>query len=155
MKRNILVLSIVGLVVGIVGLSVFLVGDPTPAQAAPNAAPQRAAAKKATPEFYCVVRVGTEYQIVKKTELEAFKKKLESEYKEKVKAYEEAKAAARKDKRKFEDPRPVLYRVTVLSTFRSEQQAQAHIEKLKAAEEKRKAAAEARKKAAEEAKKKG
>jgi len=135
MNRNLVVLSILGLAVGIVGLSLVLTGI-----AAPDAAAAGAPAKKAPPVHYSVLKVGTEYHAVKKTEVETFKKKLETDYKEKVKAYEEAKKAALKKKQKFTEPKPVLYKAVVLSTFQSEKLAQEDIEKRKAADEKKKAA---------------
>jgi hypothetical protein len=91
----------------------------------------RTAPKKA--EFWAVVQVGDDFQVMKKEDVKSFKKKTSDRYRDEVKAYTRAKAAAAKAKESFKEPRPVLPRVKVLKqSFKSESEANTYRDRMKA-----------------------
>lgn len=65
---------------------------------------------------FCVVQVNLDFEIVRKSELSSFRKKLAAEHKEALKDWEQAKKAARKAKEKFSQPKPRPAKVKVISS---------------------------------------
>jgi colicin import membrane protein len=112
--------------------------------------------KEAPKETWAVVKVGDQMKAMKASEVEATKKKNEADHKAAMAKYEEAKKAAEANKTKFDQPAPVAQVLTVLAKdFKSADEADAQLKKLKAEEDARKKAEEdAKKKKAEEVEKK-
>lgn len=109
--------------------------------------------KKAPTTRYAVVKVGTSYQVKPATAVKELRKQLDAEYKQALKAWQEAKKAAAKNKEKFSDPRPRKQRAKVLSdSFKSAADAQEYIAKL---QEKEKAKRRGKSKPTKSGKKKG
>jgi hypothetical protein len=103
------------------------------ALAAPSLAQKPARPSKQKAESYQIVQLDDAYQVMKKSEIAAFKKQLEVDYKAAVEAHREARKAAAKEKRKFTDPPPKRPQVKVHGkSFKSEAEAQAEIEKQEA-----------------------
>ncbi len=65
---------------------------------------------------YCVVQLDKDVKVVKNSELDALKKKLETDYRAALKEYTKAKAAARKAKEKFDASKPRRTKTRVVSS---------------------------------------
>ena len=82
-------------------------------------------------EAYLIVQVDADSRVVKKTELDALKKKADSDFKSAMSAWNDAKKAALKDKKKFTNPSPKKSVVKqIAGPFKSESEAQAALSKL-------------------------
>jgi len=90
-------------------------------------------AKKSAVVLYVVIQVGQDFEVVKKSEASARKKKIENHYRSEIRAYNQAKKAARKAKESFDTPKPPKPVVKVLKkSFKTELDARAYIGRLKA-----------------------
>ncbi|MBN2489898.1 MAG: hypothetical protein JXQ29_03500 [Planctomycetes bacterium] len=102
-----------------------------------------AAGSPAKSELFVVVQVGDRAEVVKKSEVSAFTKRLDEQHRAEVKAYEEARRNAAKEGEPFDRPPPTKPVVKVHpKTFKAESEAKASAESLqrKLAEDRTKAA---------------
>ena len=89
-------------------------------------------ASKPKAEAYVVVQVGDRAEVVKKAEVNAFKKRLDEQFRAEVKAWEEAKRSAAKSKQPFDQPKPKKPAVKIhKKTFKSESEAKSYAESLR------------------------
>lgn len=70
------------------------------------AAKDKEAARDESGGTYSVVQIGNEVKVVKDSEVKALRDKVDEDFKKTLAAYEEAKKAAAKTKKKFADPKP-------------------------------------------------
>ncbi len=93
-------------------------------------------------ESFAVVQVDAEYAVVRKAELKDFQKALSEKFAAAVKAHQQARKDAVKNKEKFTEPAPRRPKVRTLpKVFDSEEAASAFVQQLKEEEERKKAAA--------------
>jgi hypothetical protein len=94
---------------------------------------------------FVVVQVDADYQLVRRNEVAQFQKTVNEQYKEDLKAYQEAKKAAAKEKQKFDEPMPKKPKIKVHpGSFKTEEEANAYIEKAMAKDAKEREAKEAK-----------
>ncbi len=80
-------------------VAAFFIVTPLFAQPDPQPKPEK--------EAWIVVQTAKEgFQVMEADELKDFKKKSEADYKEALAAWTKAKAAAKKEKREFDEPKP-------------------------------------------------
>jgi len=90
------------------------------------------ATTKPKKEFWAVVQVGEDYQVVKKSDLKKFKKDLETSYRNDLKSWNQSKKDAQKAKEKFDAPKPVKPKIKVIrKNFKFETEAKTHVQVLK------------------------
>jgi hypothetical protein len=89
-------------------------------------------ASKAKSETYVVVQVGDRAEVVKKSEVNAYKKRLDEQYRAEVKAWDEAKRAAAKGKQPFDQPKPKKPAIKIhRKTFKTEGEAKTFADSLR------------------------
>jgi hypothetical protein len=87
----------------------------------PAKAPAKSTGKADT---YCVVQVGDEVSVARKSDVAGLRKSAAEEDKRAMKEYEAAKKEAKKNKEKFDTPKPTLRKVKILKDgFKTEQEA--------------------------------
>jgi hypothetical protein len=95
-------------------------------------------------EYWAVVQVGEDFEVVKKSELKTFTKGFEDRYRADMKAWNDSKKAAHKAKEKFDAPKPVKPKVKVIrKNFKFEAEAKTHATMLKNRQAKKGAKGEA------------
>jgi hypothetical protein len=93
-------------------------------------------------ESFSIVQVDGEYTVVPKAGLKVFQKALNERFAAAVKAHQQARKEAVKNKQKFTEPPPKRPAVRTLPrVFDSEEAASAYVQQLKEEDEKKKAAA--------------
>lgn len=71
--------------------------------------------KKSAPEKWAVVKVGSSYQVLLANKVDALKKKLAQDDRDKLANWTKAKKQARKSGRDFDDPKPKKTKLKVIS----------------------------------------
>lgn len=105
------------------------------------ASPYLAAQKnppKAKKDAHIVMEVDGSIRVISQDSAADFKKTLKQNYKDAVTSYNEAKKQAKKEKRKFTDPKPKKPKTKNHGTFKSKALADEFVTKLEAKREKKK-----------------
>ena len=120
-------------VLGIVTASLLWSFSPETA----GAQPRGKGSNKKQVVYYVVIQNGNDFEVVKKSDVSALKKKVEAQYRAELKAYNEAKKSARKAKESFATPKPIKPIVKVhKKTFKSEAEARTYCDRMKAKQKK-------------------